>query len=414
MEDYVDQLKRMPQGEVSKSLSKFAGLLGDRVLSVVREAVEDECRKRSKSPQINLEECSPRSPITSGTMELKQSTIIPTRYSPCCFTLLRDDIVICGTYQLPENKSNKDIRLGSLCIFRGPALILEQECKDGGVFDLRTSSRNEVLVSHTNGTVGRYEIDVNEPSITLVSVIEIGLNMLTSIDCAHVHDIPTRTETLITAVGDSVGTIVVMEDLVVKYFIESNNSHIITDNSVWCVSIVKHFVVNDYLVVAGTDDGALTVYKDGRVLLKDMSAYAGVTCVKVDTINDRIFSGSYDERIRIYHFSVSPLRLSLVNTLHIPASGIWRLRDWFSLEPLLLVAGMYSGVHVLKRDKTFPLNQYEVVSSISWKREHPDETAEDTELIYDVIPVKNGQQVGILVASFYARRVYFMEPKTIN
>jgi len=124
----------------------------------------------------------------------------------------------------------------------------------------------------------------------------------------------------------------------------------------------------------------------------------------------KIVTGSYDEKLRIYscEFSRDPLdalkaKLALLSVLEIPGSGVWRIRELS--KRYHVVAGMYSGIHVVD----LSVHQPKTLTSLAWK-DHEPTSPEENELIYDVIevPVNEEEERCLVCVSFYKKTIYFV------
>ena len=342
--------------------------------------------------------------------------------------LLADDTVIAGTYELDtdagdERPESMRKRKGSLCIVKNKQLVLEKECPDGGVFDLQIIPHQEeevthdaishhALVAHANGFVVLYKISNGGSDVIAVARHETGATLLTSLNA-----IPFGSSSYSICVGTSDGRCLVLQLQDMSRFeaygsIEENSSN----QPVWCVRVIPF--EEDLLIFTGSDDCTWKIFGFRQNCLQPQPMYigkdarSGVTSIKLNLQREQessrligsVLVGSYDENLRSYSFSLdADGHVQVVNkcTQHIPGSGVWRIRSaQNSGKSKLLIAGMYSGIHLLDPG----LNG--LVS-----KEWPDaraETSEGRQLIYDVVQMRNGS---FIVASFYEKCLYILSDK---
>lgn len=342
--------------------------------------------------------------------------LVPLPESPCCIDFVSTRTVIVGTYELDETSGNGR-RNGSLCLIRDKQLIHRKVCPDGGVFNLQLvfpsqetecNSHAFVIVAHANGCLTLYKVSTESPEITAVVRHETGSSLLSSVNV-----IPAGESSHWICAGASDGKIHLLKLHDYSRF-KSVASHDENDSQqpVWCV---QTFIFKDHLIiVSGSDDCSWRIFLLGKgsetpeLIYKNSDAHSGVTSIHLqlevtpERIAGIILIGSYDERIRSYRITVDSDLLPLVvrkKIKHIPGSGIWRIRAVNHQEsPKLLIAGMYSGIHMCDSDMS------EELVSKDWPSART-ETSEGRQLIYDVLLLSNGN---IVVASFSEKSVYIL------
>lgn len=286
---------------------------------------------------------------------------------------------IVGCYELIDG----DNRKGILYDIQSESIIKESSQLDGGVFDLKIRD-DLIFVASSNGYLRIFCLN----NLKNISSLKICDSFLTSVDI-----ISSSTNCHQLVVSNSVGRLFivsyergqleVIQDLVVNKF----------ETSIWKVNVLKRDSCT--LVFVGSDDGSLKIYNysnrtiASKCVLENSDATAGLTAItSVINLSNAIlvYTGSYDEHLRIYHFDPFEMKLTHFKSVHIPGSGVWKIRQLENYH--LLIAGMYSGVHEVDLGGRLILSQsFEDESSIEKKQ-----------LIYDVIQDGSGK---LLIASFY-------------
>lgn len=335
--------------------------------------------------------------------------------SPCCLELLSDDIVIAGTYELDEETG--DTRTGSLCLVKDKQVLLEYECMDGGVFDLilvpekAAGVSDHVLVAHANGVIALYSVTSRTPEVRIIARYETGCKLLTSLHVISSNEPTTHW----VGAGSSDGGLHVTRLHSMSTFERVTRIQQNSDSQpVWCLRLIK---AGDHLLaVTGSDDCRWTIVlidskgsEQVNKLYENKDAESGVTSILLNIIFDHeskklsgcVWIGSYDEKIRSYSLSLDPdltVTVTASRVLRIPGSGVWRMRSVQLNEERVLIAGMYSGIHILDPDM-------KLLFSKDWTaiRQRPE--SEPKQLIYDVISLKNGS---IVAASFYENLLHVL------
>ena len=303
---------------------------------------------------------------------------------PCVIETLpfNKNCFIIGCYELIEDNDRK----GMLTLINDGSVIKESDEIGGGIFDLRVSE-NELFVATSNGFLRLYDV----PNLEAITSLKLADAFLTSIDV-----ISCKNNCRICFVSDSTGKLFVVsfknnqlqmlqELIVTKY-----------ETSVWRVKVVPTTEGNN-LIFVGSDDGSLKAYYfrnnslDPKCVIQNCDASSGITAINSFIMGDDctyLVTGSYDENLRIYQLNTISPSLTALRKVHVPGSGIWKIRIMENTR--LLLAGMYSGIHEVSIDG-------EVISSRSFD---DDSSIEKKQLIYDVI--EDGHDK-LLVASFYKR-----------
>jgi len=344
-------------------------------------------------------------------LEFKQSSRIKLDHCPCVIESLDDsNAYVVGTYELDENgaaqedSSHDNNRKGSLGLIRNAKLITEQNCHDGGVFDLKVFERI-VITAHANGNLCSYK--QKDDAFELISSFHTGSNMLTSIDYVSFDD------NVLIAASDANGfafTLLSNKELHLNLIETHSNIKLsTTGDPVWRIKLL-HVFSDECVLISGSDDCNLRInsvkgVKIGEVpmcIRKD--AGAGVTSLEVirsETPNEyMLLCGSYDENLRIYKMKIAlgQVDLSLQKKILIPDAGIWKTR---SFEGLRLVAGMYAGAIITNSADE------EIVSVLSKFDDGDSNHTNQQDLIYDTVVDKSFTR--ILVASFYKKVIYVFE-----
>jgi hypothetical protein len=334
--------------------------------------------------------------------------------SPCCLELVSPDVVIVGTYEL-DASSEHEWRNGSLFLVGNDQLNYCKECPDGGVFNLQvihqpSAGDAHVAVAHSNGCLALYKVSPEVPEITTVTRHETGSSLLSSVNV-----IPAGESTHWLCVGASDGQIHVYK-LQDSNRIEPHVSFKENDSNqpVWGVQAVAVNNNNNLLISSGSDDCTWKLFllkadsASPELIYTNKDARSGVTCIhmlqeiRAGQSTGTILIGSYDEKIRSYSIALDQElepQVVRMRTKHIPGSGVWRMRSFIHQDShKLLIAGMYSGIHVCDPDLTG-----EVVSK-DWAAVM-SETSEGRQLIYDVVRLSNGNMV---VSSFSEKCLHIL------
>lgn len=338
-------------------------------------------------------------------MRLEHLKSFKLRHNPCCLDKLGDEVIVGGTYELEEDCSEdwKNSRTGSLFIFTPDTVLVEHECHDGGVFDLKTmkdeKEGHEVVTAHANGRVGLYRVSLDFRTITQTNSFETGYKMLACVSVGN--------RKIVT--GSSCGQVILMTWT--GGIIQEIRDNL-TQDPVWCVHLLQVTDTED-MIVSGSETASLQVFLNGKLVAKDTSGSAGITCIHVIQSHDAcktkrevisLWVGSYDENLRKYRLKYDAQTmetcLSLESVINIPGSGVWRIRS--AMHGTCLVAGMYSGLHAIDTEKN------EILTSKSWENKDKTTSSEDKELIYDAT-ILSETMTTIAATSFYTKSLYIVQ-----
>lgn len=377
------------------------------------------------------------------------------KYCPCSIELIyKWNLFLIGTYELSED-ANPSInkRFGSFALIdHSTEIILEQNCRNGGVFDFCIVQPNcsidskknssigrfenksfkdqsncvQVYSAHSNGNLTVYEIVKTDCEFKLneVNSISTGSSMLTCLDLILIN------EDVLVIVGDSNSTLTLIKNKKIIKRFQINQF----DYPIWSIKLFnknefrfESSSEDQFLLFTGSDDCVLRCFvlknsfQDHLQLFNDDSFEGGVTSIEIiknineeqvfedekklneirDEINKisnyKVLVGSYDEKLRIFSLN-TPISIKLDETVSISNAGIWRIKH---LDNFQLITGMYSGIHLMKNNKliyTFndlPINDEKEVDK------------ENEHLIYGCCFNLNLSY--LLITSFYKKKVYCLE-----
>ena len=382
-------------------------------------------------------------------MSYVDKSIIKLSKCPSVLEMLNptENIIIIGTYELDEDEQNghsggdsngqstghRNNRSGSLCTVKNDQIIIQFECPDGGVFDLKVTGPQEVIVAHSNGFLCLYNLSIDGQEIFCLSKFDTSYSLLTSLDTFYSN----RTHNRIISAADSSGSLCItsFDDKSVQF--EKISELQVGHDPIWCLKLLN-LLNNHFLIFTGSDDCCLNVYssssipkdhQEAKPLLSNAEASGGITAIDINIksaadsfeMEAEVFVGSYDEHIRVYdlrcftcHESdvdlANCIKMTLRTKLEIPRSGIWKIRFMKQVN-MILVAGMFSGAHLIQLNPVGQPNQEHLTikQSISYE---DSGSAEKKQLIYDMIPSLNMST--LFIASFYQRTIHVLNRNKPN